>query len=302
MTTPPTLISVVVPTYNYARYLHRALDSILGQWADDLELIIVDDGSTDNTAQIAQGYVSRFASVRYVYQDNAGPAAARNHGISLAQGRFVLPVDSDDELINGAIAVLRAMVKATPHAQVIVGAHISVYPDGRERTRLPIPMPSMAPRAITCRYLLEKRISFAPSSILIARDLMLQRPYPEQLRTGEDIPVFAYLLVTAEQIMVTDQVIARIHKHPDSLRNDRRDEEALALVMVQEVFAGLPAECQPLRTRYEAQRYLSLFRAALRDGDHVIARRFYRRALSLSAMQALRWVYFRKAIRLLFKD
>ncbi|MGI4838833.1 MAG: glycosyltransferase family 2 protein [Janthinobacterium lividum] len=302
MTTSPTLISVVVPTYNYARYLHRALDSILGQWADDLELIIVDDGSTDNTAQIAQGYVSRFASVRYVYQDNAGPAAARNHGVSLAQGRFVLPVDSDDELINGAIAVLRAMVQATPHAQVIVGAHISVYPDGRERTRLPVPVPAMAPRAITCRYLLEKRISFAPSSILICRDLLLQRPYPEQLRTGEDIPVFAYLLVTAEQIMVTDQVIARIHKHPDSLRNDRRDEEALALAMVQEVFTGLPPECQSLRTRYEAQRYLSLFRAAVRDDDRSTARRFYRRALYLSAKQALRWVYVRKAIRLFFKD
>ncbi|WP_311968678.1 glycosyltransferase family A protein [Pseudomonas baltica] len=302
MTTSPTLISVVVPTYNYARYLHRALDSILGQWADDLELIIVDDGSTDNTAQIAQGYVSRFASVRYVYQDNAGPAAARNHGVSLAQGRFVLPVDSDDELINGAIAVLRAMVQATPHAQVIVGAHISVYPDGRERTRLPVPVPAMAPRAITCRYLLEKRISFAPSSILICRDLLLQRPYPEQLRTGEDIPVFAYLLVTAERIMVTDQVIARIHKHPDSLRNDRRDEEALALAMVQEVFTGLPPECQSLRTRYEAQRYLSLFRAAVRDDDRSTARRFYRRALYLSAKQALRWVYVRKAIRLFFKD
>lgn len=302
MTTPPTLISVVVPTYNYARYLHRALDSILGQWADDLELIIVDDGSTDDTARIVEQYVARHARVRYVHQDNAGPAAARNHGISLAQGRFVLPVDSDDELINGAIAVLRAMVQATPHAQVIVGAHISVYPDGRERTRLPLPVPPMAPRAITCRYLLEKRISFAPSSILICRDLLLQRPYPEQLRTGEDIPVFAYLLVTAEQIMVTDQVIARIHKHPDSLRNDRRDEEALALAMVREVFTGLPPECQSLRTRYEAQRYLSLFRAAVRDDDRSTARRFYRRALYLSAKQALRWVYVRKAIRLFFKD
>lgn len=302
MTPPSTVISIVVPTYNYARYLHRALDSILGQWADDLELIIVDDGSTDNTAQIVQDYVSRYPSVRYVYQENAGPAAARNHGISLAHGRFILPVDSDDELISGAIAVLRAMVQATPGAQVIVGAHVSVYPNGRERTRLPVPVPAMAPRAITCRYLLQKRISFAPSSILIRRDLLLQRPYPEKLRTGEDIPVFAYLLVTAEQIMVTDQVIARIHKHPDSLRNDRRDEEALALAMVQEVFTGLPPECQSLRTRYEAQRYLSLFRAAVRDDDRLTARRFYRRALYLSAMQALRWVYFRKAIRLFFKD
>lgn len=302
MTPHPTLISVVVPTYNYGRYLHRALDSILGQWAEDLELIIVDDGSTDDTAQIVQDYVTRFTSVRYIFQENAGPAAARNHGINLAQGRFILPVDADDELINGAIAVLRAMVQATPYAQVIIGAHVSVSPDGRERTRLPGPVPALGPRAITCRYLLEKRISFPPSSILISRELLLQRPYPERLRAGEDVPVFAYLLVTAQQIMVTDQVVARIHKHPDSLRNDRRNEETVALAMVQEVFTGLPAECQSLRTRYEAQRYLSLFRAAVRDDDRLSARRFYRRALQLSAMQALRWVYFRKAIRLFFKD
>src|SRR5690606_11004029 len=138
-------------------------------------------------------------------------AAARNNGIGLAQGRFILPVDSDDELINGAIAVLRAMVQATPHTQVIVGAHVSVCLDGRERTRLPVPVPALAPRAIICRYLLENRISFAPSSILINRELLIQRPYPEQLLTGEDISVFAYLLITARKIMVTDQVIARIH-------------------------------------------------------------------------------------------
>lgn len=302
MTLHPILISVVVPTYNYALYLHRALDSILDQWADDLELIIVDDGSTDDTAKIVQGYVSRFASVRYVYQDNAGPAAARNNGIGMAQGRFILPVDSDDELISGAIAVLRAMVKATPCTQVIVGAHVSVHPDGRERIRLPVPVPALTPKAITCLYLLDKRISFAPSSILISRELLIQRPYPEQLRSGEDVPVFAYLLIAADKIMITDQVIARIHKHPDSLRNDRRNEEPLAQAMIKEVFSRLPAECQSLRRRYEAQRYLSLFRAALRDDDLPTARRYYRRALYLSAMQALRWVYFRKAIHLFFKD
>lgn len=302
MTPPTTLISVVVPTYNYGRYLHRVLDSIFGQWADDLELIIVDDGSTDDTARIVDGYLPRFASIHYLYQPNAGAAAARNHGIRVAKGRFILPVDADDELIPGAIAVLRAMVKASPGTDVIIGAHVSVHPDGRERTRLPAPVPDLSAKAKICRYLLQKRISFAPSSILITRELLMKRPYAEQLRSGEDIPVFAYLLVAARKIMITDQVIARIHKHPDSLRHDRRDEESLALAMTTEVFSTLPAECQPLRRRYQAQRYLSLFRAALRQKERSKALHYYRRALYLSGPQALRWVYLRKAINLFFKD
>ncbi len=301
MTPPPILISVVIPTYNYAHYLPRGLDSVLAQWADDMELVIIDDGSTDNTSQVVAEYATRCAALRYVRQENAGAAAARNLGIQLAQGAYVLPLDADDELVGNAIEVLRAMLLASPDTDVLLGAHVSVYPDGRERVRLPTPVPALSPRRMAYQYLLEKRISISHSCILIRRDLLLQRPYPQTLRTGEDVPVFAFLLVTGKTL-VTDLPIARIHKHADSLRNDRCDEEAAALVMVREVFSSLPAECQPLRARYEAQRYLSLFRAALLEHDRPTARRFYWQAMHLSAMQALRWPYFRKAIRLFFKD
>ncbi|MNE96995.1 hypothetical protein D3C80_1952800 [compost metagenome] len=69
--------------------------------------------------------------------------------------------------------------------------------------------------------------------------------------------------------------------------------------MVREVFASLPDECQSLSVRYKAQRYLSLFRAALLSGDGCAARRFYARALRLSPLQAMRWTYLRKATRLM---
>jgi glycosyltransferase involved in cell wall biosynthesis len=301
MTPPPILISVVIPTYNYAHYLPRGLDSVLSQWADDMELVIIDDGSSDNTEQLIAGYMERCPSLRYIRQANSGPAAARNLGIQLALGTYILPLDADDELVPDAITILRAMLQGAPDTDVILGAHVSVYPDGRERIRLPTPVPAVSPRSMAYQYLLEKRISISHSCILIRRDLLLQRPYPQTLRTGEDVPVFAFLLVTGKTV-VTDHPIARIHKHPDSLRNDRGDEEELALIMVREVFASLPAECQPLRARYEAQRYLSLFRAALLQHDRPTARRFYWQAMHLSALQALRWPYVRKAIRLFFKD
>lgn len=292
------LISVVIPAYNYAHLLPRALDSVLGQMADDVELIVVDDGSRDNTAEVLADYAARHPQLRAIHQANAGAAAARNRGIREAHGRYALLLDADDELLPEALATLRAVVRSQPEAGMVLGAQLSVYPDGRERLRLPTPVPAASPRELARRYLLQKRISISHCCSLFRRDLLLERPYPEGLRSGEDIPVFAHLLVSAP-VAVTEQPLARIYKHADSLRHSRDNEEEYALGMVREVFASLPAECQPLRRRYTAQRYLSLFRAAQNGGDRAAAGRFYRQALRLSPLQALRWSYLRKGLRFL---
>jgi glycosyltransferase involved in cell wall biosynthesis len=87
------LISCIVPVYNSERYLGETLDSILAQTYRPLEIIVVDDGSTDGTAAVAAGYGHR---VRYVRQANAGEAAARNRGLNVAEGEFVAFDDADD--------------------------------------------------------------------------------------------------------------------------------------------------------------------------------------------------------------
>lgn len=293
------LISVVIPTYNYAHLLPRALDSVLRQMTDDVELIVVDDGSRDNTADVLADYVAKHPQLQVIHQANAGAAAARNRGIRKACGRYALLLDADDELLPGALAVLRGVVAVHPQAGMILGAQLSVFPDGRERLRLPTPVPAARPRKIARLYLLQKRISISHCCSLFRRELLLQRPYPEVLRNGEDVPVFAHLLVSAP-VVVTDAPLARIYKHADSLRHSRDNEEKYALDMVREVFDGLPGECQSLRGRYAAQRYLSLFRAALNAGDRAKAYRFYCNAIRLSAWQSLRWSYFNKVLRMLF--
>ena len=290
------LISVIIPAFNYAHLLPRALDSVLGQWADDLELLVVNDGSRDNTSAVLADYARRYPQLQVIEQANAGAAAARNHGIRLATGRYALLLDADDELLPTALASLREVLVDNPQVGLVLGAQLSVYPDGRERLRLPTPA-SGTPRQLIQRYLLEKKISISHCCTLFRRDLLLQRPYPESLRSGEDIPVFAYLLVSAP-VALTNQPLARIYKHADSLRHNRDDEEAVAQGMLREVFAQLPDECQPLRRRYEAQRYLSLFRAAVLADDLPAAKRYYRHALGLSPLQALRWSYLKKALRL----
>jgi glycosyltransferase involved in cell wall biosynthesis len=87
------LVSVIIPTYNYARYVRQAVDSALAQSYPDREIIVVDDGSTDNTRQVLQDYGDKIA---YIYQANQGLSAARNTGIRAARGDFIALLDSDD--------------------------------------------------------------------------------------------------------------------------------------------------------------------------------------------------------------
>lgn len=90
-------ISVIIPTYNRGEFLVRALNSICKQTVPCLEIIIIDDGSYDNTKEIVDKYrCSSNVEIRYLYQNNKGPSAARNHGISIAKGEYIAFLDSDD--------------------------------------------------------------------------------------------------------------------------------------------------------------------------------------------------------------
>ena len=91
---PAPSISIVIPTYNRAGTIERALDSVFAQTFQDFEVIVVDDGSRDATRERVALYGDR---VRYIYQENQGCSAARNRGIAEARGAFVAFLDSDDE-------------------------------------------------------------------------------------------------------------------------------------------------------------------------------------------------------------
>ena len=86
------LVSIIIPIYNYGHFLAEAIDSVINQTYRPIEVIVVDDGSTDNTANIATSY----PDVQYIYQPNQGVSVARNTGISKARGKFIAFLDADD--------------------------------------------------------------------------------------------------------------------------------------------------------------------------------------------------------------
>ena len=90
-------VSVIIPVYNVEKYIKRCLDSLVNQTLENIEFILVDDGSPDGSAEIIKEYADKFPNkIVYLYQDNAGQGAARNTGYRIAKGKYIGYVDSDD--------------------------------------------------------------------------------------------------------------------------------------------------------------------------------------------------------------
>lgn len=88
------MVSVIMPVYNNEKFVSQAVQSVLNQTISDLELIIIDDGSTDGTRNVIESFSDE--RIKYHYQENAGPGAGRNNGMSLSKGEFIAFIDSDD--------------------------------------------------------------------------------------------------------------------------------------------------------------------------------------------------------------
>jgi len=124
MTESNPLVSVIIAVSNCERYLAQAIKSVLAQTYRPIELIIVDDGSTDGTADIARSY----KEVHYIYQDNQGVAAARNTGISASQGQFISILDADDLFPPNKLKVQVTYLLKHPRVGYTIG-RIQNFPD-----------------------------------------------------------------------------------------------------------------------------------------------------------------------------
>lgn len=102
------LLSIIVPVYNTGAYLRTCLDSVVSQAdGDDVELICVDDGSSDESPRLLDEYAAEYSCVRVIHKSNGGISSARNHGIRLARGKWVMFLDHDDLIARGAIEAIR---------------------------------------------------------------------------------------------------------------------------------------------------------------------------------------------------
>ncbi|MDX1634508.1 MAG: glycosyltransferase [Marinobacter sp.] len=128
------MISVVTPTYNRADFLPEAVRSVLDQTFPDFELLIVDDGSTDNTREVLAPFLED-PRVHYQYQANQGQSMARNHALSRARGRFICFLDSDNAWLPDKLEKQMAAFEQHPDVDVVYGDIITIDEGGRELSR-----------------------------------------------------------------------------------------------------------------------------------------------------------------------
>lgn len=107
-TSQTPLVSVIIPAYNSAKFAAKAVESVLAQTYQNYELIVIDDGSTDNTKEVLNRFAGR---VNYIFQENRGPSAARNMGIKVAQGEYICFLDADDTWLPMKLEVQLAFMK-----------------------------------------------------------------------------------------------------------------------------------------------------------------------------------------------
>ena len=128
-------ISVIVPVYNVAQYLSQCVSSILSQDYGDLEVILIDDGSTDASGEICDQYAAKDSRVRVIHQKNGGAAAAKNAGLRLASGDYLVFADSDDYLEPGAYGFLMKTLLET-NADAVQGSFREVYQNRAEEQHI----------------------------------------------------------------------------------------------------------------------------------------------------------------------
>jgi glycosyltransferase involved in cell wall biosynthesis len=225
--TPP-LVSVVIPCYNSARYLAETIESVLAQTHPRVEIILIDDGSTDATAKIAQGY-----PVNYIFQTNGGISAARNNGFLHSQGKYVLFLDHDDRLLPRGIEAGVKLLEAHPDCAIAVGEHKFIGPDGTEIGY----SHKHSGGHDHYRRLLAHNFIETPCSVLHRRSsLEATGIFDENVMGAEDYEL--YLRIARQSALIThDAPVAEYRLH-DS--NTSGDAERMFLVSLQVLQMELP--------------------------------------------------------------
>jgi glycosyltransferase involved in cell wall biosynthesis len=205
---PP--ISVVIPVYDGARYLGEAIASVLAQGHEPLEIVLVDDGSTDGSVAAAGPFA---AAVRVLRQSNQGAPAARNHGARAARGDLLAFLDSDDLWVAGRLDRQLACFAADPRLEMVWGmVEQFLSPDLGEATR--------ARRA----YSPEPLPGPGPHTMLIKRDAFWSvGPFDTSLRIGESIAWLARAREAGIRELQLAAVLLRRRLHGTNMTVQRRD-------------------------------------------------------------------------------
>jgi glycosyltransferase involved in cell wall biosynthesis len=257
-------VAVVIPCYNHARHLGDAIDSALAQTRAPDEVIVVDDGSTDDTPAVAR----RVPGVRYLRQRNGGTAAACNAGLRVARTTFVQILAADDVLLPDALAAGLRCAAAHPEAAFVAGRHVVVRTEGSVER----PWPAFAGDDLYTELLRLNFIACTDAVLFRREPLRDAGGFDRRLRSCEDYDVFLRL-ARRHPVALHDEIVAEYRVRSDCKSSDPRR-------MYRAVMAVLARQREHVRGDVGRA-------AALREGRRFYSR-FYGRPMMAKALARLR--------------
>jgi glycosyltransferase involved in cell wall biosynthesis len=213
------LVSVMIGAYNAAPYLGEAIESVLGQDYEPLELIVVDDGSTDGTADVARS----FTQAKLIQQENGGNGAARNRAVENASGKLYAFLDADDRFTPGKLSLQKAALDADPGLDMVFG-HVREFfsPELDEETRAGLRPP--APEAMPWT---------APNLMLVRRESFERvGPFTTAVRVGVTVDWFARAQEAGLRHTILPEVVLerRLHTQNNGLRESASRSQYLEVI------------------------------------------------------------------------
>jgi glycosyltransferase involved in cell wall biosynthesis len=279
--TDPT-VSVVVPTYNRAPVLPRAVESVLGQTLADLELLVVDDASTDETESVLDAYDDERLQC-HAFAENRGANAARNHGIEAATGEYVAFLDSDDAYAPRYLErCVDALAGASDHD---VGCYASRvwYRDG-ERWNL-----TVADADVTHDDLRRKNVVGGFSNVVFRRETVERvGPLDERYESCQDYEFFLRALAPDGRLVAVPDAVVEYYVHDAGAT--RIGDDLAATVAGHERL--LDEHGDTLATAGVANQYYQLGMAHARAGDAATARRWFRRGIATDPRSWRHWYHY----------
>ena len=237
------LISVIVPVYNTPKTIERCLLSIWAQTYSQLEVILVDDGSTDISGDICDRLSARDPRTRVLHQPNQGLSGARNAGLAVCRGRFVTFVDADDTVSPYLLADLYRLIRRH-HTKLAISAIRALYPDGRDHL---VANPHLPTRLSTERalkvMLAEDGFTMAIAGKLFARSLFNQIEFPLG-KLHEDVGTTYRLILACPEISYTARPLYYYHQNPASITHQSFRRQKLDLITLTDQM------CDELQIRY----------------------------------------------------
>lgn len=276
-------VSVIIPTFNRATVIGKTIESVLAQTYPNVEIIVVDDGSTDDTRETLSRYGDR---VHYIYQQNAGPSAARNRGARASQADYITFLDSDDLLLPTKLERQVAFLDTHPDVDIVLCGWRRVLRDGRVGERVSLPV-----RKLLESILLTGINGLLPTNVPLLRQKAFERTpgFDESLPSREEQDYWMQAVLAGCKFGMVNEVLCIFADTVGSWGKDMANTEKAVPIILQKVFSHpyLPTKVTALKDKVYGRVYLQLGEHHLAssrfedDPELTIAQRYLTQAFAL---------------------